>query len=212
MNTRTKILFSCFFLALLFGSCYRCDKSKKQVRITRLKGMNSLYIPALFGSMDFVSDSGVTMKFDEVTTTHEFKEVQNCQCIECCCSDYVNYEITRQVYWNHKDNFTFQMVLNSDDVYDGMLFTMSRSSSDPCNYGDVEYIRNDSISDAFNDSIPNRLFLDNLDFRGKAYKNVYQISVPDLYANTRKYAETVYYTQSNGIIGFILNDKSKWGR
>ena len=193
----------------MLSSCVKCDKANDVVRAASFKPFSKTLIPYINGSVVFVSDSNKSIVFDNVSTEHGFNKYKTCMCIECCCNDYVNQKSTRLLYTSNNKNVSFQVFVSAGDSTDFMLFDMYKMSSDTSEYvTSLRYFNNENPLKPNTDSIANCKFLASKNLNSKVYNNVYVIS-----GNTdekKKFAEEVYYTSKEGIIGYKLNDKSIW--
>lgn len=194
---------------MVSSSCVKCDKANDVVRTSSFKPFSKTLIPSINGSIEFISDSNMSIVFDDVSTEHGFNKYKTCMCIECCCNDYVNQESTRQLYISNKKNVSFQVYLGAGDSIDFVRFGMYKMSSDTSEYVSfLRYFDNENPLKLTTDSIANCKFLATKTINNKVFNNVYVISGKT--DENKKFADEVYYTSKEGIVGYKLNDKSIW--
>lgn len=200
------------FIFQLFTSCVKCDKSNQVVRNVPFKTFSKTLIPNLNGSIEFVSDSNKSILYDNVYTVNEFNKYKTCMCIECCCYDYINAESTRLVYNSSKENVSFQFYIGAADSFDVSQFGMYSMSSNSANkyVSSLSYFENENPEKLTTDSINNCKFITTKTLNGKTFNNVY--SIKGTSDENMKYAIEVFYSTKDGIVAYILNDKSIWLR
>ena len=196
---------------LLISACNTCPQSKNRTyRETRFKNnQSSSFIPLINGSITFHADSGKTLVFDQVTTSHNFTDQNQCETEECC-HHIVNVETNRLLYISTKVNLQFQCSMYSGDVTDLILFVMSKET--PADNSDfassIFYVNHIDINNIFNHSDTNCAYIDRIILRNKVYTDIYNFKGSS--TENKKFAESVYSNKTVGIVGFKLNDKSIW--
>ncbi|MFA6259828.1 MAG: hypothetical protein WC760_00020 [Bacteroidia bacterium] len=192
-----------------FASCCPEDKNKSYT-VTRFKDtLSTGFIPTINGSCTFHTDSGKSMLFDEVTTKHEIREYEDCRNGECC-HHVVNDEAKELCYISNNDEVRIRCRLcseiSTDQVYFEMTNFKTSSSSSP---SFLYYVRDKDIKHILDSSLNSCVYEDTITLRNKLYTDIYRFFIH--YSDSdMKYAEDVYYSNKEGVVGFKLNDKSIW--
>ena len=189
-----------------------CDKKETTYKKTNFKtSIVSDFIPTISGQITFVSDSNKTTIFNEVLSNHGFVETDNCYRGECC-NEKLQYESKQINYRSTNDNFTFQLRITSDENTDNLSVIMTPDfPARQSLYGDAEY--GGSLNFEF---IANRLdtlgvtYLDSIIILGQTFKNIHVFTGKPSTWLDRLYAEKIYYSKTEGIVAYILNNKTIW--
>ncbi len=189
-----------------------CEKKETIYKKTNFKTSQvSEFIPTLSGPTTFISDSNKTIMFNEVVSQHCFIETDNCYRGECC-NEKLQFEQKQIIYRSISDNITFQMRIISNENEDYLSLSMTpdfparQSLYGAAEYGgnlNFAYISNHSDSFGFR-------YLDSVIISGQSYKNMYVFSGKQDSWTDRLYAEKIYYSRADGIVAFVLNNKTNW--
>lgn len=207
---RKRIFILSIFYLIIFNcltSC-KCSKDDQIIINLRLRDSSNSFIPELKGSVTFESDSQKYIVFDKVETTRNFDEFDDC--VEGCCNHVFNQESKRLGY-NNKDYLSIQIFTYALDSFDDFSIVMGNNCGTcPSDFASlVRYINHDDIANILNYKNKNIIFDSTLNLAGKTFNDVFSFSSIS-YSPDKKFAEKIYYNKNDGVIGFVLNDKSVW--
>jgi hypothetical protein len=200
-----------YFLILVFITAC-CDNKETTYKKTNFKTpLVSDFIPKTLNQVTFASDSNKTIVFNQVVTEHNYIEADNCFRGQCC-NEKLQYEFKKIIYRSVTDNMTFQLRINSAEYTD--LLTLSMTPDFPARqslYGDADFARDINFEYISNHIDTLEIsYLDSIIIQGQTFNKVHLFSGKPITWTDRLYADRIYYSKTEGIIAFRLNNKSTW--